>query len=279
MLPIMTYNTHHSAGNDICEDPPTPDGSTPQADCSLDLERLAAVVLAENPDIVALQEVDRFWARSGSVDQPQSFAALLHMDVCYGANLTHEADSHAAGLHEHGVATLSRFPIVSCKNIFLPTREGWEQRGMLDTRIAVPGIGAVAVVNTHMQSNATGKIEEASRQRMQQAAAIARHIAGLDIPVVLLGDFNAEANSGDLDCLIGPDSGLADVWSAADGPGETIFDGVSGEPIARIDHILVSRHFTVTSAKVADNEVSRMASDHFPLLADLMFAGDEGHSS
>lgn len=273
-LRIMAYNTHHSAGNDECEDPETPEGEIPDADCSLDLPRLADVISAEDPDIVALQEVDRFWARSAGADQPEELGALLNMESCYGANLTHEADNHADIEHEYGVATLSRYPIISCENHLLPTTEGWEQRGMLDTRIDVPGIGEVAVINTHLQANVSGEPEEAARQRIEQSQAIADHIATLDVPVIVLGDLNAEPDSGEIDSLIGEGSDFIDVWDiAGEGEGATMFDGAHGEPTARIDYILVSPHFSVQHAEVIDNEGSRMASDHFPLVADLSFTG------
>lgn len=271
-LRVMAYNTHHGAGNDDCEDPETAEGEIPDTECAMDLPRVADVILAEDPDIVALQEVDRFWARSGGTDQPEDYAALLEMDVCFGANLSHEPDNHADTEHEYGVATLSRYPIISCENHFLPTTEGWEQRGMLDARIDVPGIGEVAVLNTHMQANVSGEPEEAARQRVDQAEAIAAHVDSLSIPVIVLGDLNAEADSGEIDSLIGPASSLVDVWDVAgSGSGETIFDGAHGEPTARIDYILVSQEFSVISTEVVDNEGSRMASDHFPLIADLHF--------
>lgn len=276
-LRIMAYNTHHGAGNDECEDAETAEGEIPETDCALDLQRLADVIGAENPDIVALQEVDRFWSRSAGVDQPEELSSMLDMDSCYGANLTHGPDSHADVDHEYGVATLSKYPIIGCENHFLPTTDGWEQRGMLDTRIDVPGIGEVAVLNTHMQANVSGEPEEAARQRVEQSQAIADHVATLDIPVIVLGDFNSESGSGEIDSLIGEGSNLIDVWDVAgEGTGETIFDGAHGEPTARIDYILVSPHFNVLSARVIDNEESRMASDHFPLVADLSFTGSQG---
>lgn len=276
-LRIMAYNTHHGAGNDDCEDPETPEGEIPETECAMDLPRLADVINAENPDIVALQEVDRFWARSGGVDQPEELAGMLNMESCYGANLSHPADNHADVDHEYGVATLSKYPIISCENHFLPTTDGWEQRGMLDTRVDIPGIGEVAILNTHFQANVSGEPEEAARQRTEQAQAIADHIATLDIPVIVLGDLNSESDSGEIDSLLGPESGLVDVWEVAgEGAGETIFDGAHGEPTARIDYILVSQHFTVLSAEVIDNDGSRMASDHFPIVADLSFTGIEG---
>ena len=272
-LRVMSYNTHHSAGNDDCEDPETAEGEIPEADCSLDLPRLADVILGEDPDIVALQEVDRFWARSGGVDQPEELAGLLEMESCYGANLTHEADDHADVNHEYGVATLSRYPIISCENHFVPTTEGWEQRGMLDTRVEVPGIGEVAIINTHLQADVSGEPAEASKQRIEQAEAISEYVATLDVPVIVMGDLNSEADSGELDSLIGPDSGLVDAWVVAgSGTAETIFDGAHGEPTARIDYIIVSPHFTPVAVQVIDNDGSRMASDHFPIVADLDFA-------
>lgn len=275
-LRVMSYNTHHSAGNDDCEDPEAAEGEIPEADCSLDLPRLADVILGEDPDIVALQEVDRFWARSGGVDQPEELSGLLEMESCYGANLTHEADDHADENHEYGVATLSRYPIISCENHFLPTSEGWEQRGMLDTRVEVPNIGEVAIINTHLQANVSGEPAEASSQRVDQALAISEYVATLDVPVIVMGDLNSEADSGELDSLIGPDSGLVDAWVVAgSGTAETIFDGAHGEPTARIDYIIVSPHFTPIAVQVIDSEGSRMASDHFPIVADLSFAGVE----
>jgi len=274
---IMTYNTHHSAGNDDCEDPETPEGEIPDANCALDLDRVDDVILAEDPDIVTLQEVDRFWARSGRVAQPAEFAAILNMNSCYGANLTHDSDDHAGEHHEYGVATFSKFPIIRCENHFLPTTEGWEQRGMLDTRIDVPGVGEISVINTHLQAGVSGEPEEAARQRTEQSQAIADYISGLDVPVIVLGDLNAEVNSGEIDSLIGDDAMLTDAWAVAgDGAGETIFDGANGEPTARIDYILVSSHFEVVSTSVIDNDGSRMASDHFPLIADLTVAQQEG---
>ena len=276
-LRIMTYNTHHSAGNDIEEHYGTSKHQIPGADYALDLPRVADVISALNPDIVALQEVDRFWARSAYADQTEEFANLLQMDVRFGANVMHEADDHASTPHEYGVATLSRHPINNHTHRLLPTTTGWEQRGMLDTRIDVPGIGKVAIINTHLQVGGKDQQEEGRRQRIQQSQFLANYLASLDMPVIVLGDFNTERESGDLAALIGEGSSLVDVWEVAGkGTGETIFNGAHGEATARIDYILVSPHFNVISAEVIDNEVSRMASDHFPLIAELGFTGTPG---
>ena len=46
--------------------------ATAAPDCDLDLQATIAVIREHNPDIVGVQEVDRFWARSGYVDQPEA---------------------------------------------------------------------------------------------------------------------------------------------------------------------------------------------------------------
>ena len=60
-LRVVTYNIHHGEGTDG----------------RIDLERIAALLSGMQPDIVALQEVDRNTSRSGGVDQ---FATLERLD-------------------------------------------------------------------------------------------------------------------------------------------------------------------------------------------------------
>lgn len=270
-LRVMTYNIHHGAGNDDCVDPETEEGQIPESECALDLGRIATVIEGQTPAVVGLQEVDRFWARSGGADQPQELADMLGMDVCYGANLDHAPDDHADEQHEYGVAILSVYPIESCENTFLPTTEGWEQRGLLDARIDLPGLGEVAILNTHFQSNASGEADEAANQRTQQADAVAEYVADIDLPVILMGDFNAEPVDDELASLADEESGLTDAWSV-------VYDGSEGltrpshpeeDPVERIDLIFLTDEFTATFTEVVIDQVTRMASDHYPVISDL----------
>src|SRR5690606_9549358 len=46
----------------------------------------------------------------------------------------------------------------------------------------------------------------------------------------------------------------------------------STQPMIRLDHIFISRHFEALAARVLRNDLTRVASDHLPLVADLRVA-------
>lgn len=121
--------------------------------------------------------------------------------------------------------------------------------------------------NTHLPYR-----EQDEQARTRGAELLAQRIAALpaDVPVVVTGDFNA-----------GPDSPthaaatatLRDAWQVAaerSGPAET-FHGFKGRPDRRIDWILV-RGFDVAALRTIDaNEHGRYPSDHFPVMAELVW--------
>jgi endonuclease/exonuclease/phosphatase family metal-dependent hydrolase len=273
---VMTYNIKHGQGNDDCEDEEAPEGTPPATQCAVDLERTADVIASFEPDIVALQEVDRWWARSGGVDQPTELVEALDMAACFGMNLNHEPDGHADEPHQYGTVILSKFPILSCDNTLLPTPEGWEQRGLLEVRAEVEGVGEVAILNTHLQAGREGEEEEAVRQRTEQADTIAERIAEIDVPVILMGDLNAEPDDEELAALQDPELRLQDAWEVA---GEEESEGYTSpaspdeDAEHRIDYIFASSDFEVLSAEVPVTEDILITSDHLPVVADLAPGG------
>ena len=67
-LRVLCYNIHYGQGTDG----------------QYDVARLAEVIKKQNPDLVALQEVDVGVERSGRVHQAQRLAELTGMKVRYG---------------------------------------------------------------------------------------------------------------------------------------------------------------------------------------------------
>nr|MBA2356049.1 endonuclease/exonuclease/phosphatase family protein [Acidobacteriota bacterium] len=120
-LRVMTYNIKHGQTNDAtCAQPPRIPGQPPFPDCQLDLQASIEVIRTYDPDVIGLQEIDRFWARSDGLDEPAVLAAGLGLEhSCYGANLDHAPDSHALVPHQYGTLILSRYPILECTNTLL----------------------------------------------------------------------------------------------------------------------------------------------------------------
>ena len=75
-LRIMSYNIKHGQTNATCTQPPRIPGQPPFPDCNLDLQASIEVMRAHHPDIVGVQEVDRFWARSAYEDEPAAMSAV-----------------------------------------------------------------------------------------------------------------------------------------------------------------------------------------------------------
>lgn len=111
------------------------------------------------------------------------------------------------------------------------------------------------VVNTHLDEHIGANREASARQLVEWLRP--------DTPTVLLGDFNAPPSDRALVALLN----AAFRRVPAEGGTAHGFTGVDG---AAIDHIFVSRHWTIEAADVArDRPGGRLPSDHWPVWADL----------
>lgn len=268
-LRVMTYNIKHGQSNVSCTQPPAVSGQPPSPDCNLDLNGTIAVLRAHAPDVVALQEVDRFWARSAYLDEPAAIAAGLQMaHQCFAPNLDHPPDSHSNQSHQYGTAIVSRFPIVNCVHTLLTTAPGWEQRGILAARVDVLGI-PTGVYSTHLQASRTvgGVSESAAPQRILQVQDIMNLLSSVSDPIVLMGDFNAGSTATEMQPL---SAQLRDVWSeAGSGSGNTSPAGLTNSPTSRIDYIFLSKRVSLASVYVPIEAQTRLTSDHYPVVSDI----------
>lgn len=260
-LRVMTYNIHHGAGNEECA--PRAAGSAPAADCGLNLERIAEVIRDAKADIVGLQEVDRFWTRSGGVDQPRVLAQLLAMSVCFGPNLQLPAEGTVGVPREYGTAILSRFPLRDCRNTHLArVSDANERRGLLSAEVETPN-GRVRVMVTHLSVVAA--------DRAPQTEELAKAVADSRLPTILMGDLNTRPDAESLRPLL---ARTRDLWTlAGQGAGLTSPAHPQRQPRSRIDYILVSPGIGTSGIEVVLNDVTRMASDHYPILARIHLGG------
>jgi endonuclease/exonuclease/phosphatase family metal-dependent hydrolase len=239
-LTVMTYNIH--LGRDV--------------DDVLDLDRIADVIRAQQPDLVALQEVGRHWsADSDFRDQPAELARLLEMEYVYGANLDRDPPRKGAPRRQYGTAILSARPIVASEHILLPrvSIEN-EQRGLLVLDVDVDG-APFRLYNAHLGVSA--------EDRAVQVEALLAEADKAAVPHALAGDFNARPQAPELAPLL---ECYSDAWTAAgDGDGFTF---PTSAPAARIDYVLVSAQLTASRADVP----AVAGSDHLPLVAELAIA-------
>lgn len=231
-LRILSYNIHHGEGGDR----------------KLDLERIARVIRLVEPDIVALQEVDKTVKRTQGVDQPAELARLTKLHVAFGANI------ELQGGH-YGNAVLSRFPITRHKNHLLPKIDESEQRGVMVAEIKLPGANMpLLFFATHLDFRAD------DRERLSSAKAIndlaAKHPRR---PALLAGDLNDTPESETL-------RRFAAVWTRAnEKPMATV---PVDRPTKQIDFILYrpQDRWKVIEVKVLEEAI---ASDHRAVFAVL----------
>lgn len=235
---VLTYNTHHGAD---------------RADV-LDVEAIARTIESCDPDIVALQEVDRFYGnRSGQVDQPSWYAKRLGLHVHYAANLVRQPAAPGKPPAEYGLATLSRLPFTSVDQQIFRAPSA-EPRG-LTTAVVEMGSGGdgapagIRVINTHLSVHD----RRACAQEMAELCAYADQPDQL--PTVVVGDFNASPRAFAVRAMR---QRYTDAWDVGRGPSRTI-----GR--RRIDYIWCSRQLRPLQATV----VRSPASDHDVLVADL----------
>lgn len=236
-LRILCYNIHYGQGNDGV----------------YDLERLAAVIKAVDPDLVALQEVDVMVRRSGQVHQAEELGKLTGLDVYYGPTQHFEG-----GLF--GNAVLTKLPVSRVWIQPLPYTEATPElttypRGFVAVTVKTPGGKDVRFVSTHFQHNVEA-------DRVAEAEAVNRYLAveSEKIPTILAGDINATPDSEPMKVLLSKWMNAIDTAAAPTVP--------SKDPKSRIDYILYRQPdpFEVVETKVIP-EV--MASDHRPVFAVL----------
>jgi endonuclease/exonuclease/phosphatase family metal-dependent hydrolase len=237
-LRVMSYNVHSCIGMDGRVSP----------------RRIARVISEQAPDVVALQELEHGRLRSRGENQASKIAQILGYHVTFLATVTR-------GAERYGHAILSRWPIRTVKVAELPTRTFsiWpEPRGALWSRIFL-GTTPINILTTHLGLSARERLE-------QMQTLLGPHWLGpiLDTQaIVLCGDFNLPP--GTPPYRLAADR-LRDVASVGS---EALNTFISTRPFARIDHIFVSSHFTTESVSVVRNYLTRVSSDHLPLLADL----------
>lgn len=244
MVRILTYNVHRWLGTDRKISP----------------TRIADVIAACAPDIVALQEVRAGRLQAGADDQAAMVAARLGMGLHFQPTIRILGE-------QYGIAILTRHPARIVRSDRLPSLSpgpAFEKRSALWVAVEVAG-RTLHVINAHLSLR--------SRERLGQAHALVGgewmgHPDCAD-PAVLLGDFNAPPRSRSYRLMAGRFHD-AQLHAPTKEPQPTFH---TRAPILRLDHIFVTPSIEVVSAGPIRTPLTRLASDHFPLMASIRLAG------
>lgn len=234
---VMTYNIHHA--------------NPPSSTNIINVDSAANIIKRQQPDLVALQEVDVNTTRSGTtLNQASEIARLAGLPYYFFG----KAIDYQGG--QYGVAILSKFPMSSMINYPLPTAagSGGELRTLATAVIALPGNKSVVFASTHLDA------QTAETNRVLQIQKITEILTQKTIPVILAGDFNAVPGSNTINIL---DASFTRSCISACG-----FTIPTNNPNKTIDFIAFrpADKFTVISHNVIDE---KYASDHLPVLAVL----------
>ncbi len=225
-MKIVTYNIQFGLGHDD----------------RFDLERIAGEV--DGADIIALQEVERHWQRSGNVNQPEQLGRILNNYYwAYGPYFDVDASvpQPDGGIknvrRQFGNMLLSKTPILSTRLFPLP-KSALRQRhnmvvGVFEGVVALRDDGALRIYNAHLGARSQHdrvaqilSIRDTIRRAPAEGGAWTGDLAHslwehhghklwdedatpppMPKSFVLLGDFNLEPKDPEYDYLVGPRDG------------------------------------------------------------------------
>jgi endonuclease/exonuclease/phosphatase family metal-dependent hydrolase len=241
---VMTYNIHRAIG----------------VDRRFRLDRIAGIIKHYSPDVVLLQEVDSGVPRSQNLDLAKELAEEL------------EYPHYALGLNislrqgRWGNATLSRYPIASQGNIDL-TVDVRKRRGCQHTTILAQKVAGhehpVEIFNLHLGLSAWERMRQVGiLAQSEEFAAVSR-----DTACLVAGDFN------DWRSMLHPvfaDVMGFDCVTHKPGAYETSLRTYpSFSPRGGLDRIYYRGALKAGLAHACRLAVSKVASDHLPVIADF----------
>ena len=244
---VVTYNIHHGEGTDR----------------KFNLERIVKRMMAEKPDIIALQEVDQKTRRASGVDQPAEFERLTGMKAYFGRNIEFDGGGY-------GTAVLTSLPVilaeqVKLKSYYVPTKDNPEQRGVQVLTIGEHDKPELLFLCTHLD------YRPPDDERMNSAITINELITKRgDTPALIAGDFNAQPESRAI-------KEFEKEWKIA-GDDAPLLTFPAEKPDRSIDYVMYrpADEWKVEQVRVLDEPV---ASDHRPVLAVLRLkSGDSAKS-
>jgi endonuclease/exonuclease/phosphatase family metal-dependent hydrolase len=216
-------------------------------DRKCDPARIARVLRELDCDIYALQEVDNQRAAQSDSMQLDYLAKSVDMAAVPGLRIVRHSG-------EYGNAILTRFPVTQTRRHDLSY--SWsEPRGALDVEIELYG-QPLRIIATHLG------LRRSERRFQWRRLMVALAEGSMEMPTIVLGDMNEWYRRA---------TTLREAHLAfGEPPAPPGFPSFA--PFLSLTRIWVRPHVAIQSITAHRSELSRIASDHLPLKAELNLA-------
>ena len=245
-IKIMTYNIHFGQNNDGI----------------FDIEGIGSVIKAQQPNIVAFQEVTYNSPFNGYTTM---FIELRAMMESLGFDYYYTSEGYNYNI---GNAIFSQYEIKSAKTFNYDDWNAW-QRNVIEAIIEVNGI-EIIVYTTHLTHIPEGG--DSGEIRISEVNQLIDIISRNDLEndhIIVLGDFNIvtlDENGLFVDEYTLMTDVVKDIWIEY-APLEDGFTSPADDASKRIDFIFSSQNINATDCEVYVS----LASDHLPVTCEVQF--------
>jgi endonuclease/exonuclease/phosphatase family metal-dependent hydrolase len=227
-----------------------------------DITKVADKIQQFQPDIIAIQEIQKHQARALARRLEWSYVwAFKHNG--YGPLLPRRAE---------GMAIMSRLPLGNTGRTTLSSGYG---RFTYRRRIAMwadinLNAQAITLVNTHLASDDIGD-EGSNQARTLRTLIDGRQQQQQQQHVLIAGDFNDHQRPDIVNILNAEHN--QDAWTNSTSRSRNGLTNPTKTPYQRLDHILVPRTSAIKHVEVPDtNNEWATLSDHLPVIATINLA-------
>jgi endonuclease/exonuclease/phosphatase family metal-dependent hydrolase len=264
---------------------------------------LAAEIAQAQPDLIALQEVTT-WKIEGQFPVHYNQLRLLMESLrALGQNYRVAVVQELTNIQIPGVVTFIDHNAILVRSELMPNLLGFEAHKYENSMIFPTPAGNVEVlggwmaaeikignsrfkfVNTHLES-ANQAIPETFLLQLSQAKQLVEDLKGVNLPIILAGDFNSDAEPtklypSDATASYGyiSRSGYIDAWERLHRRdhgytwplfGEDFMAGMTVEPLERIDLIFSNGPKALSITRTGMEPVEHLyASDHAGVVAEF----------
>ncbi|HPC37104.1 MAG TPA: endonuclease/exonuclease/phosphatase family protein [Candidatus Marinimicrobia bacterium] len=230
-ITVMTYDINHGMGSDNV----------------YNLSRISKVIKSESPHLVILNEVDYKTKRGFNDEQARRIAAELGMEFTFSRNYPIDGGWT-------GNAILSKFPIEFAENKIYKQDYGHDTKSLLHVIVNIGNI-KVHVYGTQLSSDSI-----ASSNQVKELLNFVFEW-GNDSPVIIGGNFGMTPDYKRIYEMAYYFTDVGAYFQVDE------FTYPASNPYLRLDYLFSNKLVMPLKIKVVDNEVTRLASDHLPVVA------------